>query len=103
MLARPQVLNNEFAARGWPAPAISIGINTGPMIVGDLGSQERRAYTVLGEAVNVAARLQTLCATHEVQVLMGPLTAELSGVPTIAMGPVTLRGHRSELVIHALD
>ena len=102
MLARLQVLNNEFAARGWPTLAISIGINSGPMIVGDLGSQERRAYTVLGDAVNVAARLQALCTAHEVHVLVGPLTAELSGVPCRALG-VTLRGHRSELQIYSPD
>lgn len=65
MQAAMPALNRRFTQRGWPSLALGIGINSGPMVVGDLGSRHRRAYTVLGDAVNVAARLQErLCSTR---------------------------------------
>src|SRR4029077_17134168 len=52
-------LNEKFVGRGWPALQIGVGLNSGPVRVGDMGSQVRRAYTAMGDAVNVAARLES--------------------------------------------
>jgi adenylate cyclase len=101
MQARLAVLNQDFAARGLPQLEINIGINTGTMVVGDLGSQSRRAYTVLGHAVNVAARLQELCSAHGVHILIGEATHAQAGVPCRALGETTLRGQQSTLMIYA--
>eukprot|EP01032_Pedospumella_encystans_P026885 gene26885-30396_t len=49
MQASAQRLNQDFLKRGWPELKIGIGVNTGQMHVGDMGSQIRRAYTVMGE------------------------------------------------------
>ena len=99
MLARLAVLNQDFAARGWPQIAISVGINTGHMVVGDIGSSTRRAYTVLGHAVNVAARLQELCSVQGVNILIGETTHAQAGLPAKPLGQTALRGHQSELMI----
>ena len=76
MLAALPKLNGEFRARGWPEVRIGVGINTGPMRVGDMGSRIRRAYTVMGDAVNLASRLEGLTKHYGVDALVGPATRD---------------------------
>jgi len=68
------VLNEKFAARGWPTLNIGVGVNTGNVRVGDMGSQVRRAYTVMGDAVNVASRLEGRTKHYGVGILVGEAT-----------------------------
>lgn len=75
MQQRMPALAQEFNRRGWPAFAIGIGINTGTMNIGDMGSKFRKAYTVLGDAVNLASRLEALTKEYGVGVIAGEDTA----------------------------
>ena len=69
-----KVLNEKFAARGWPTLKIGIGLNSGSVRVGDMGSQVRRAYTAMGDPVNVASRLEGRTKYYGVGILVGEPT-----------------------------
>lgn len=67
-------LNQQFQARGWPPLQIGIGLNSGLMHVGDMGSRIRRAYTVMGDAVNLGARLEGITKVYGVGIAVSEFT-----------------------------
>jgi adenylate cyclase len=70
MLDITEMLTREFEKEGWPEIKVGIGLNTGEMNVGDMGSEYRRAYTVLGDAVNLGSRLESLTKFYGVDLLV---------------------------------
>ena len=71
-------INDEHRARGLPEIGIGIGLNTGTMCVGDMGSNIRRAYTVIGDSVNLGARLEGLSKAYGVDIVVSESTRNLA-------------------------
>ena len=67
-------INRDHRERGLPEIDIGIGLNTGSMCVGDMGSNIRRAYTVIGDAVNLGARLEGLSKAYGVDIVVSEAT-----------------------------
>ena len=74
MIDRVEEINRAFTERKWPSIRIGIGINTGNMRVGDMGSEFRRAYTVMGDSVNLGARLESLTRVYGVYIICSEST-----------------------------
>ncbi len=87
-------LNREWTAAGRPALDIGIGINTGDMVAGNLGSEDIMSYTVIGDQVNLGARLESLNKDYHTRVIISDATrAALKGRYDIrALGDVVVKG-----------
>jgi adenylate cyclase len=64
-------LQPEFKARNWPEIRIGVGLNSGRMSVGNMGSKIRLAYTVMGDAVNLASRLEGITKEYGADIIVG--------------------------------
>jgi adenylate cyclase len=85
--------NADRARRGLPTLAVRIAVNSGPVVVGDVGSRKRVDYTVLGNTVNVAARLEAYVGEAG-EITIGQETHRLLGgaVPAEPLGEFQLKG-----------
>lgn len=74
MLASLKILQEKFKNQGYPACEIGIGLNTGMMSVGNMGSNERFCYTVMGDSVNLGARLEGLTKEYSIKIMASEFT-----------------------------
>jgi adenylate cyclase len=81
-------LKDDFIARGWKPIKVGIGLNTGIMNVGNMGSDFRLAYTVLGDAVNLGSRIESLTKQYGVDVMISEFTK--AAVPSVICREIDL-------------
>jgi adenylate cyclase len=87
-------LNARWTAEGRPTLGIGIGVNTGEMIAGTIGAETVRSYTVIGDAVNLGARLESLNKDYKTQIIISEFTARaLKGRYNLRpLGAVVVKG-----------
>ncbi|MDR1534004.1 MAG: adenylate/guanylate cyclase domain-containing protein [Planctomycetota bacterium] len=79
MLDRLESLQKDWSGRGLPRISIGCGINTGPMFAGYMGSEQRKNYTVMGDNVNIASRLEGLNKIYSSNILISESTRSALG------------------------
>ena len=88
MMDELKIMQADFKQRGWPEVNIGIGLNTGDMNVGNMGSEFRMAYTVLGDAVNLGSRLEGLTKEYGVNIIVSETTK--AAIPEFAFRELDL-------------
>jgi adenylate cyclase len=100
------LLNTERRGRGRPAVHHGIGIHTGTVLAGNVGSADRLVYAMVGDTVNVASRLQVLNKTLGTGILLSRQTRDrLESAPRAlrSMGTFPLKGKREEVEVFTID
>ena len=104
MLDALHELNVRWRAAGAPELDIGIGINTGPMIAGNIGSEAIMSYTAIGDAVNLGSRLESLNKEYGTRIIISKTTRDrLSGVYRLRpLGDVVVKGKTQPVAIFEL-
>jgi adenylate cyclase len=101
MTRRLDELNEQWRREGRPALNIGIGINSGEMIAGNIGSEAIMSYTVIGDAVNLGSRLESLNKEYGTRIIISDRTRSLLTIPieTRAIGDVVVKGRTQAVPI----
>jgi adenylate cyclase len=97
--ALPQI-NQRFRNKGWPEINIGVGLNSGVMSVGNMGSEFRMAYTVMGDAVNLGSRLEGLTKQYGVNIIVSEFTkAKVPDYSFLELDRVRVKGKDEPVII----
>ncbi len=102
MLEELDRFNADQAAIGGVNIRIGIGIHTGPVIAGNIGSDKKMEYTVIGDTVNIASRVESLCKEHKAEFLITQACYDATRrrIAVRPIGPVSVKGKEISLMIY---
>ena len=95
-------LNDVLRNEGSPEINTGVGINTGPCVVGNMGSSSRFDYSVLGDAVNLAARLESSCKTYDTDLIISEYSM-VDGFDYKFLDEVTVKGKSEPVKIYTIE
>ena len=104
MLEAVKGFNQELAAEGRPPVGMGVGINTGPTLIGNIGSKKRFGYDVLGDTVSLAARLEGQSKPYGVKIVLGPTTAERvkNSYAILELDCIAVKGKKEGVLIYTV-
>lgn len=102
MLVKVKELQRKWTSEGKPKIDIGVGINTGEVFVGNIGSINRMEYTVIGDTVNLASRLESYNKIYKTSMLIGSITYEATKnyIEVIKISDVEIRGKAHKMDIY---
>jgi adenylate cyclase len=105
MMESLDAFNKEIKEEGIPAFGMGLGINTGTVVVGNMGSSQRFDYTCLGDSVNLASRLEGQSKPYGVKMILGSLTAEQvkDEYPVVELDCIAVKGKTEGVKIFTLS
>lgn len=105
MLAKVEELNREWAKQGKETISIGVGINTGPVIFGNIGRGKKIEFTVIGDTVNLASRLEGLNKEFHTSIIVSDCTRERIAelARTRSLGGYKVKGKTVETTVHELQ
>ena len=95
-------LNERLREEGLEQINTGAGINTGPCVVGNFGSSSRFDYSVLGDAVNLAARLESSCKTYDTDLIISEYSL-VDGFDYEFLDEVTVKGKSEPVKIYTIQ
>ena len=104
MRSRLEHLNKKFKRQGFEPLAHGIGIHSGSVLAGNIGSKERRSYALVGDTVNSVSRIEGLTKKYGCDIILSQTTCNLlTGLySTQQLDPVNVRGRKEELIVYKL-
>lgn len=97
-------LNAKLSEHGFEAVKVGVGINTGPAVVGTIGSPRRMEYTAIGDTVNTASRIESMTKELGHSLLISASTWEAAEPKPVAelLPPIAVRGRSGEIVLYSV-
>jgi adenylate cyclase len=101
MVDAMEQVTRDFAAKGWPEIKVGIGISSGPMNVGNMGSEFRMAYTVMGDVVNLGSRLEGQTKNYGADIIIAQETAaQVTGICLRELDLIRVKGKQVPITIY---
>lgn len=106
MLRELKTLNREWWEKSWPPFAIGIGIHFGDVLLGSIGSEHKKEFTVIGDAVNTSSRLESLTKEHRFPVLISgdvfDRLEESSRASAVDLGLIEVKGKLQQIQVYGV-